>query len=33
MGNILEEEKERNSDSSEDLGEKGEIIAFKKKLN
>ena len=33
MGNILDEEKERNSDSSEDLGEKGEIIAFKKKLN
>ena len=32
MGNILEEEKKRNSDSSEDLGEKEEIIAFKKKI-
>ena len=32
MGNILDEEKERNSCSSKDLAEKGEIIAFKKKL-
>jgi len=32
MGNILDQEKERNSDSSEDLGEKGEIIVFKKKI-
>lgn len=32
MENILDEEKERNSNSSEDLGEKGEIIAFKKKI-
>ena len=33
MGNILDEEKERNSGSSKDLAEKGEIIAFKKKIN
>ena len=32
MGNILDEEKERNSDSSKDLEEKGEIITFKKKI-
>jgi len=33
MGNNLNKEKERNSDSSEDLGEKEKIITFKKKLN